>query len=75
VSALFPAGVAGHPLTPAGGGLFPQFYEHTCPQLQEIVGAFVAKEHAKDPRMAASLVRLHFHDCSGHLHLNNIFVS
>ncbi|CAM0904656.1 unnamed protein product [Alopecurus aequalis] len=63
VSALFPAGAAGHPLPPAAGMLFPEFYEHTCPQLQEVVGAIVAKEHAKDPRMAASLVRLHFHDC------------
>uniref|UniRef100_A0ACD5UPN2 Uncharacterized protein n=1 Tax=Avena sativa TaxID=4498 RepID=A0ACD5UPN2_AVESA len=63
VSALLPAGVAGHPPLPTGRLLFPQFYEHTCPQLQEVVGAIVAKEHAKDPRMAASLVRLHFHDC------------
>jgi peroxidase len=63
VSMLFPTGAAGHPLAPAAGLLFPQFYEHTCPQLQEVVGAIVAKEHAKDPRMAASLVRLHFHDC------------
>ena len=62
-AALFPEGAAGHPLIPAGGMLFPQFYEHTCPQLQAVVGAIVAKEHAKDPRMAASLVRLHFHDC------------
>ncbi|KAM0873305.1 hypothetical protein ACQ4PT_038116 [Festuca glaucescens] len=63
VSVLFPAGATGHPLPPASGMLFPQFYQHTCPQLQEVVGAIVAKEHAKDPRMAASLVRLHFHDC------------
>ena len=65
VATFFPAGAAAHPLihAPAGGMLFPQFYEHTCPQLQAVVGAIVAKEHAKDPRMAASLVRLHFHDC------------
>ncbi|VAH47757.1 unnamed protein product [Triticum turgidum subsp. durum] len=31
--------------------------------MQALVGAIVAKEHAKDPRMAASLLRLHFHDC------------
>ncbi|KQJ82616.1 peroxidase 72 [Brachypodium distachyon] len=54
---LFAAGAAGHPF------LVPQFYEHTCPQMQAVVGGIVAKEHAKDPRMAASLVRLHFHDC------------
>ncbi|CAN6270209.1 unnamed protein product [Urochloa humidicola] len=28
-----------------------------------IVGAIVAKAHAEDPRMAASLLRMHFHDC------------
>ena len=31
--------------------------------MQAIVGAIVARAHAEDPRMAASLLRLHFHDC------------
>ncbi|XP_020105439.1 peroxidase 72-like [Ananas comosus] len=46
-----------------GGFLYPQFYDHTCPKAQQIVWSGVAKAHAKDPRMAASLLRLHFHDC------------
>ncbi|XWS42105.1 hypothetical protein CRYUN_Cryun17cG0140200 [Craigia yunnanensis] len=46
-----------------GGYLYPQFYDHSCPKAQEIVKCVVAKAVAKDPRMAASLLRLHFHDC------------
>ncbi|XP_047317151.1 peroxidase 72-like [Impatiens glandulifera] len=46
-----------------GGYLYPQFYDHSCPNALEIVKHIVAKAVAKDPRMAASLLRLHFHDC------------
>nr|CAB3472747.1 unnamed protein product [Digitaria exilis] len=45
------------------GGLFPQFYDHSCPQAKEIVRSIVAQAVARETRMAASLVRLHFHDC------------
>ncbi|CAL0331885.1 unnamed protein product [Lupinus luteus] len=45
------------------GSLFPQFYEGSCPRVHDIVNSIVAKAFAKDPRMAASLLRLHFHDC------------
>ncbi|WOL18370.1 peroxidase 72 [Canna indica] len=45
------------------GSLYPQFYDHSCPKAQEIVTSVVAKAVAKDTRMAASLIRLHFHDC------------
>ncbi|XP_074295172.1 peroxidase 72-like [Silene latifolia] len=46
-----------------GGPLYPSFYDHSCPRLQEIVWSVVANAVAKEPRMAASLLRLHFHDC------------
>ncbi|KAL8473815.1 hypothetical protein ACS0TY_030610 [Phlomoides rotata] len=46
-----------------GGYLYPQFYDRSCPRAQEIVNSIVAKAVASDPRMAASLLRLHFHDC------------
>ncbi|KAH9618104.1 hypothetical protein KSS87_010118 [Heliosperma pusillum] len=46
-----------------GGPLYPSFYDHSCPKLQEIVWSVVANAVAKEPRMAASLLRLHFHDC------------
>jgi hypothetical protein len=45
------------------GQLDPHFYEHSCPQAQQVVASCVGKAHYKDPRMAASLLRLHFHDC------------
>ncbi|KMT09475.1 hypothetical protein BVRB_6g129470 [Beta vulgaris subsp. vulgaris] len=46
-----------------GGPLYPQFYGHSCPKVEEIVWSVVAKAVAKERRMAASLLRLHFHDC------------
>ncbi|WOL17522.1 peroxidase 72-like [Canna indica] len=58
-SFAFPHGHGGGP--PAF--LFPQFYDHSCPKAQQIVKSIVAKAVAKEARMAASLVRLHFHDC------------
>ncbi|KAL0432089.1 UNVERIFIED_CONTAM: Peroxidase 72 [Sesamum radiatum] len=45
------------------GYLYPQFYDRSCPRAQEIVKSIVAKAVAKEARMAASLLRLHFHDC------------
>nr|VDD59793.1 unnamed protein product [Brassica oleracea] len=44
-------------------GLFPQFYQFSCPQADEIVMTVLEKAIARNPRMAASLLRLHFHDC------------
>ncbi|XP_018824059.2 peroxidase 72-like [Juglans regia] len=46
-----------------GGYLYPQFYDHSCPKAQQIVKSIVVKAVAKEARMAASLLRLHFHDC------------
>ncbi|XP_031095499.1 peroxidase 72-like [Ipomoea triloba] len=48
-----------------GGGdsLYPQYYEKSCPRALEIVRFEVAKAVAKEARMAASLLRLAFHDC------------
>ncbi|KAK9054240.1 hypothetical protein SSX86_025318 [Deinandra increscens subsp. villosa] len=43
--------------------LYPQFYDFSCPQANDIVKSIVSKAVAKDPRMGASLIRLHFHDC------------
>lgn len=44
-------------------GLSPQFYQFSCPQANDIVMSVLEKAIAKDMRMAASLLRLHFHDC------------
>jgi len=43
--------------------LTPYFYERTCPNLLNIVRYEVEKAFFKEIRMAASLLRLHFHDC------------
>ncbi|XP_078167064.1 peroxidase 72-like [Carex rostrata] len=51
------------PLCMGGGYLFPQFYDKSCPKAKEIVQSIVAQAVAKEARMAASLLRLHFHDC------------
>uniref|UniRef100_A0ACD5VHF3 Uncharacterized protein n=2 Tax=Avena sativa TaxID=4498 RepID=A0ACD5VHF3_AVESA len=44
-------------------GLSPDFYRSTCPQADEIVVSVLKKAIAKEQRIAASLLRLLFHDC------------
>nr|AFK38468.1 unknown [Lotus japonicus] len=46
-----------------GGYLYPQFYDYSCPQAKEIVKSIVANAVARETRTAASILRLHFHDC------------
>ena len=43
--------------------LDPSFYKNTCPKVHSIVNEVLTDVSGKDPRMLASLVRLHFHDC------------
>jgi peroxidase len=43
--------------------LTPEFYHRSCPQIHHIVRTEVVKAVAAEARIAASLVRLHFHDC------------
>ncbi|KAL6337860.1 hypothetical protein AAG906_002325 [Vitis piasezkii] len=45
------------------GQLDYNFYDYSCPNLTGIVRNGVASAVAKETRMAASLLRLHFHDC------------
>ncbi|KAJ7952931.1 Peroxidase [Quillaja saponaria] len=40
-----------------------KFYQYTCPNLLNIVRQGVQSAIANDTRIAASLLRLHFHDC------------
>lgn len=39
------------------------FYLNSCPEAEPIIFSWVEKAVSDDPRMAASLLRLHFHDC------------
>ncbi|KAI3930832.1 hypothetical protein MKX01_037278 [Papaver californicum] len=43
--------------------LYYSFYDHTCPPLRNIVRYNVWQAVRKETRIAASLLRLHFHDC------------
>ncbi|KAK7246124.1 hypothetical protein RIF29_40983 [Crotalaria pallida] len=43
--------------------LDPSFYRDACPKVHSIVREVVRSVSKKDPRMLASLIRLHFHDC------------
>nr|CCJ34829.1 horseradish peroxidase isoenzyme HRP_22684.1 [Armoracia rusticana] len=43
--------------------LRPDFYLKTCPSVFQIIGNVIVDELQSDPRIAASLLRLHFHDC------------
>ncbi|KAJ7944630.1 Peroxidase [Quillaja saponaria] len=45
------------------GPLVYDYYKETCPLAEDIVKRNVETAVFKDPRLAASLLRLHFHDC------------
>ncbi|CAN0901739.1 Peroxidase 4 [Linum grandiflorum] len=45
------------------GQLCTDFYSESCPMLMETVRCGVESAVAKETRIAASLLRLHFHDC------------
>ncbi|XP_015878874.2 peroxidase A2 [Ziziphus jujuba] len=45
------------------GQLDPTFYDVTCPNITSIVRGVIEDALQTDARIAASLIRLHFHDC------------
>ncbi|KAI5415557.1 hypothetical protein KIW84_040833 [Lathyrus oleraceus] len=46
-----------------GCPLGADIYQYSCPQAEAIIFSWVEQAVSSDPRMAASLLRLHFHDC------------
>ncbi|GLU08521.1 hypothetical protein SLE2022_254280 [Rubroshorea leprosula] len=46
-----------------GDGLSYDFYEKSCPQVEDIVKAGLQNTFLKDPAAPAALLRLMFHDC------------
>ncbi|KAB1225701.1 Peroxidase 52 [Morella rubra] len=45
------------------GQLTPDFYKYKCPQALGVIKSVVLRAIQREPRMGASLLRLHFHDC------------
>ncbi|KAK8709562.1 hypothetical protein V6N13_060577 [Hibiscus sabdariffa] len=43
--------------------LSPKFYDRVCPQALPAINRIVKAAVHREPRMGASLLRLHFHDC------------
>lgn len=39
------------------------FYDNTCPDALSTIRTVIRRAVSKERRMAASLIRLHFHDC------------
>ncbi|KAF1882172.1 hypothetical protein Lal_00038816 [Lupinus albus] len=52
----------GFPLS-SNAELDPSFYKDTCPNVSSIVREVIKNVSKSDPRIFASLIRLHFHDC------------
>lgn len=52
-----------HPGDEQSKNLIPHFYAKSCPKAEQVVESVVEKAVKKEARMAASLLRLHFHDC------------
>ncbi|KAJ1253576.1 hypothetical protein BS78_K231600 [Paspalum vaginatum] len=52
------------PTTSSGGSpLSSAFYDASCPGAHAIVRRIIKSARVSDPRIPASLIRLHFHDC------------
>ncbi|KAG0459725.1 hypothetical protein HPP92_022853 [Vanilla planifolia] len=47
----------------AASSIHPNFYAHSCPTVEKIVNSVMAEAVSENPRWAASILRLHFHDC------------
>ncbi|KAF2286288.1 hypothetical protein GH714_013278 [Hevea brasiliensis] len=47
----------------ANGQLSSTFYDQTCPYASCIIREVIKQALESDPRIGASLIRLHFHDC------------
>ena len=53
--------------------LNPTFYDQTCPNVTNIIRDVLVNASLSDPRIGASLIRLHFHDCFVQVTFNTLF--
>lgn len=49
--------------TSTSGVLRFDVYKDVCPEVEDIIFSWVQEAVMEDSRMAASLLRIHFHDC------------
>ncbi|KAF5939656.1 hypothetical protein HYC85_023915 [Camellia sinensis] len=49
--------------TPCNAQLSSTFYDQTCPNALRAIRTSIRQSISRERRMAASLIRLHFHDC------------
>ncbi|KAL2545933.1 Peroxidase 5 [Forsythia ovata] len=49
--------------TPSEAQLSPSFYSNTCPNALTTIRTSIRQAVSRERRMAASIIRLHFHDC------------
>ncbi|CAN6332994.1 unnamed protein product [Urochloa humidicola] len=56
------ASVHGYPPS-SGSALSSTFYDASCPSAHDVVRRVIQDARVSDPRIPASLIRLHFHDC------------
>ena len=50
-------------IMPCEAQLSSSFYDNTCPKALSTIRTATRKAVSRERRMAASLIRLHFHDC------------
>ncbi|GAU36241.1 hypothetical protein TSUD_214380 [Trifolium subterraneum] len=50
-------------LSPTLAKLTPNYYDRVCPKALPIIKSLVKQAIYREPRIGASLLRLHFHDC------------
>ncbi|XP_039800897.1 peroxidase 2-like isoform X2 [Panicum virgatum] len=60
---LMLASAHGYPPSAAGSALSSAFYDASCPGAHDVVRRVIQDARVSDPRIPASLIRLHFHDC------------
>ena len=55
--------VASAIVIPISAQLSPNFYEKLCPEALPTIRSVLEKAIYREPRIGASLLRVHFHDC------------
>ena len=60
--------------TPCNAHLSSTFYENTCPNALSTIRTVIRTAVSRERRMAASLIRLHFHDCFVQVSIKTVVV-